>query len=484
MHFAHDSNAPSTATPAAITPYMWLVASIAALGGLLFGYDWVVIGGAAKFYEGYFQLTDEWARGWAQSCALLGCLVGALLAGWTSDRFGRKPVLLGSALIFLGSSVGIALTDSFTSFWLWRILGGVGIGLASGISPLYIAEIAPTRIRGMLVALNQFTIVIGVLAAQIVNWQIAEVVPKGQEVAAFQVSWNVQHGWRWMFAACAVPSLLFVIGAVLVPESPRWLAARGRRDQARGILGRIGGEPYAASAMAEMAEVPQGGDRGVRWADLLDRRVLGVLALGCFLAVFQQWCGINVIFNYAGDIFAEAGYDLNDVLTNIVATGIVNLVFTVVAMVTIDRLGRRWLLLVGSSALAVMYVGLGACYALKAGGTAVPPMLFLGFVLAAIGAYAMSLAPVTWVVISEIFPSRIRGTAMSLAVAMLWIACFILTITFPVLNRVLGAAGTFWTYAGICALGLVVVAWKIPETKGRSLEEIDRAMGGDDAGNA
>lgn len=477
MHVAHDPASASTAIAARTTPYVWLISLIAACGGLLFGYDWVVIGGAAKFYEAYFHLTDPWHIGWAQGCALLGCLLGALGSGWMCDRHGRKPVLIVAALVFVVSSIGIALTASFTAFWLWRILGGVGIGLASNVSPLYIAEIAPARMRGMLVSLNQLTIVIGILAAQIVNWRIAEAVPAGITPEALAATWNATHGWRWMFAACTVPSLVFLAGALAVPESPRWLAQAGRLDAAQAVLARVGGADYARDAMVSIrATVAPTG--GVGLAALFDRRVALALFLGCFLAAFQQWCGINVIFNYAGEIFAQAGYDLNDTLTNIIATGTVNLVFTFVAIALVDRMGRRGLLLIGALLLAGIYTGLGACYAAKAGGAAIPPGVFLGLVLAAIGAYAMSLAPVVWVVISEIFPNRIRGTAMSVAVAVLWIACFLLTVTFPVLNQSLGAAGTFWCYAGICAVGFLVILARLPETKGRSLEEIERMLGG------
>jgi sugar porter (SP) family MFS transporter len=476
MHTALDP-AASTAQ-AQLTPYVWLISVVAACGGLLFGYDWVVIGGAAKFYEAHFHLTDSWSIGWAQGCALLGCLVGALASGTLSDRYGRKPLLLLAAVVFVVSSIGIALVDSFTAFWLWRVFGGVGIGLASNISPLYIAEIAPARVRGMLVSLNQLTIVVGVFAAQIVNWRIAEIVPTGITTESLAETWNATTGWRWMFAACTVPSLVFLVGAMLVPESPRWLLGAGRDSEARAVLAKVGGSAYAEAALADIRASLGTQARGPSLAALLDRRLLGVLLLGCGLAAFQQWCGINVIFNYAGEIFAQAGYDLNDVMTNIVATGAVNLLFTFVAIATVDRLGRRKLLLIGAAALTVIYLALAGCYAAKAAGAAIPPIAFLLLVLAAIGAYAMSLAPVVWVVISEIFPTRVRGAAMSVAVSVLWIACFLLTVTFPALNERLGPSGTFATYAGICLVGLVLVALRLPETKGRSLEDIERELTG------
>jgi MFS transporter, SP family, xylose:H+ symportor len=492
---------PANAAPAGQAQYnaryLWGISLVAALGGLLFGYDWVVIGGAAKFYEAFFHLKDTAltvARdagtlekftanaisptGWAQSCALLGCLAGALASGALSDRFGRKPILLVSAANFVLSSAGIAFANSFPAFVGWRILGGVSIGLASNISPLYISEIAPAARRGLLVAINQLTIVLGVLAAQFVNWRIAQPVPDGISAEAFAATWNVTQGWRWMFAACAAPSALFLAAACFIPESPRWLVKAGLPERARGVLSRIGGEPYAGQALAGIAATLGREDRRVRFGELRERRVLPVLGLGIFLAVFQQWCGINVIFNYAGEIFKQAGYNLNDTLTNIVMTGLVNLGFTLVALFTVDRLGRKPLMLFGAAALTVIYTAIGYCYHLKGAGGAVPNALFLALVLAAIGAYAMSLAPVTWVIISEIFPNRIRGTAMSLAVGFLWIACFLLTYTFPIFNAVLGPAATFGIYAVICGLGLGFISLRLPETKGKTLEKIEGELVG------
>ncbi len=488
-----DSGLPSGGSAA----YLWCISLVAALGGLLFGYDWVVIGGAAKFYEAFFHLKDTALAveasagfftklganlisptGWAQSCALLGCLAGALVSGALSDRFGRKPILILAAANFVASSLGIAFAQSFTGFVAWRILGGVSIGLASNISPLYISEIAPAAQRGLLVAINQLTIVLGVLAAQFVNWRIAQPVPEGITPEAFAATWNVTHGWRWMFAACAAPSILFLLSSLFIPESPRWLAKAGQNDRALKVLSRVGGLAHAQEALARISATMEHESKRVRFGDLVERRVLAVLGLGIFLAVFQQWCGINVIFNYAGEIFQQAGYNLNDTLTNIVMTGLVNLVFTLVALFTVDRLGRKPLMLFGAAGLTLIYTAIGYCYHAKGGGAAVPNALFLGLVLGAIGAYAMSLAPVTWVIISEIFPNRIRGTAMSIAVGFLWIACFLLTYTFPIFNAVLGAAVTFWIYAGICLCGFVVVWQKLPETKGKTLEKIEQELAG------
>jgi sugar porter (SP) family MFS transporter len=451
--------------------YIWTISFVAALGGLLFGYDWVVIGGAKPFYEKFFYLTDPARQGWAMSCALLGCLIGALLSGGLSDKAGRRRLLLLSAFLFAVSSIGTACATHFHVFVFWRIVGGVAIGLASNLSPMYIAEIAPARARGKLVAINQLTIVVGILLAQVVNWLIADKVPPKATAQEILQSWNGQTGWRWMFGVTAAPSLLFFIGMWLVPESPRWLAKNGKPARAGEILAKIGGENYAAQALEEINASVANEIQQVKFHDLLERAMRKVLLLGIVLAVFQQWCGINVIFNYAQEIFSAAGYDISDTLKNIAWTGSVNLAFTFVALGLVDKRGRRPLMLLGSIGLAAIYTVMGFCYQNQVKGW---PMLLL--VLAAIACYSMSLAPVVWVVISEIFPNRIRGAAMSVCVASLWIACFLLTDTFPILNHKLGPAKTFWIYAGICVAGFVFIKMFLPETKGKTLEQIEKEL--------
>ncbi|MGH9406561.1 MAG: sugar porter family MFS transporter [Terriglobia bacterium] len=461
------AEATETLQPGA-TAYVWAISSVAALGGLLFGYDWVVIGGAAPFYEKYFHLISASLQGWAMSCALVGCLIGALISGTLSDRFGRKPLLTLSALLFAVSSVGVGLAHVFGSFVAWRITGGMAIGMASNLSPMYIAEVAPAPLRGKLVSVNQVAIVVGIVLAQAVNWLIAMPIAPGATAQEILHSWNGQIGWRWMFGVTAAPALLFFVGMLFVPESPRWLAKKHLSGRARRILEKIGGETYSAIALAEIDSSSADGRGGASLRDLLQPQMIAPLLLGVGLAVFQQWCGINVIFNYAAAVFSAAGYRVSDILFNIVITGAANLVFTFVAMALVDKAGRRTLMLFGSAGLCVIYLLLGAGYRTGSHGF---PMLVL--IVAAISCYAMSLAPVTWVVIAEIFPNRIRGTAMSLAVTSLWAASFVLTYTFPLLNRGLGAASTFWIYAGICAAGFVFVRSRLPETKGRTLEEIE-----------
>lgn len=453
--------------------YVLIISAVVALGGLLFGYDFVVIGGAKPFFERYFQLADAALSGWANSCALIGCLVGVLVAGALSDRFGRKRLLISAALLFAVTSIGNALAPTFTLFIAWRMMGGVAIGLASNLSPLYIAEVAPARWRGRLVAINQLTIVLGILLAQFVNWYLVRDLPHGASNEWIAASWFGQSGWRWMFGLTAVPSLFFLIGMFFVPESPRWLVTKGRLDEAGIILGRVGGADYARAAVADINATLVSTREKVSLRELFDPKLRRVLALGIGLAVFQQWCGINVIFNYAEDIFRAAGYDISTVLKNIAWTGSVNLAFTLVALGVVDRIGRRPLMLFGMAGLAIIYIGLGLCYYTGVQGW---PTLVL--VLAAIGCYAMSLAPVIWIVISEIFPNRVRGAAMAVAVFALWAGCFTLTYSFPLLNRQLGSYGTFWLYAAICLAGFVFVKRNLPETKERTLEELEKELMG------
>ncbi len=344
--------------------------------------------------------------------------------------------------------------------------------MASNLSPVYIAEISPAHLRGRLVTLNQLTIVIGILAAQIANWLIARPVPEGAGAELIRSSWNGTLGWRWMFTAVAVPALAFFAGALFIPESPRWLVKNGRPDRARRVLARIGGAAYGESETAAVQATISAAETGrVRFGDLLEPRMRNILFIGVVLAVLQQWSGINVIFNYAEEIFRAAGYGVSSILFNIVITGAVNLVFTLVAIRTVDRFGRRALMLVGCAGIALFHALIGLGYLFHLRGPAV-----VVCILAAIASYAVSLAPITWVLISEIFPNRIRGAAVSVATSALWTACFILTYTFPLLNGALGPALTFGLYSAICLAGFVFIKLRVPETKGKSLETIEREL--------
>jgi SP family xylose:H+ symportor-like MFS transporter len=471
------STQAGSSTPPAIAThvhsgYVWAISTAAALGGLLFGYDWVVIGGAKPFYETYFRLNSQELIGWANSCALIGCLMGSIVSGVVSDRFGRKKLLIVSALLFAVSSVLTGWAWSFSSFITWRILGGVAIGIASNVSPTYIAEVSPAMWRGRLVSLNQLTIVIGILGAQIVNWLIAQQVPAGANAEQIRTSWNGQFGWRWMFTAVAVPSLIFLFSSLLVPESPRWLVKNRKREQARATLVKIGDQRYADNALTDIGTaLAAESERSFRRNELLSSPVLRILGIGVFLAVLQQWSGINVIFNYAEEVYRNAGYGISDVMFNIVVTGAINLVFTLVALGFVDRFGRRPLMLFGCAGIGISHLLIGLAYRARVSGV---PLLM--FTLAAIGCYAMSLAPVTWVLISEIFPNRIRGAAVSIAVSALWIASFILTFTFPVILQAIGSAATFCLYAAICFIGFIFIWRRVPETKGRTLEQIEQQL--------
>ncbi len=445
---------------------------VSAMGGLLFGYDWVVIGGAKPFYERFFDITNSpYLQGWAMSSALIGCLVGAMASGYLTDRFGRKKPLIAAAALFTIAALGTGAANQFTFFIIFRLIGGLGIGLASAVSPMYIAEISPAQMRGRLVSVNQLTIVIGILAAQIINYLIAEKVPEGVTDLTILQSWNGQTGWRWMFWAGTVPALMFFIFSFFIPESPRFLAKSGKWRSAAAILKRIGGTQYAVQEQKDIAETLHGTSSKIDWKALSSKKVRPVLILGVVLAVFQQWCGINVIFNYAEEVFSSAGYSVGDMLFNIVITGTVNLVFTFLAMRMVDSWGRRKLMLLGSIGLAVIYFMLGSSYYFELKGLAI-----LVLVMVAIATYAMTLAPITWVVLSEIFPNSIRGTAMAISTTALWIACFVLTYTFPILNKLLNASGTFWLYGFICFFGFLFILKKLPETKGKSLEEIENKL--------
>ena len=451
--------------------FLWRVCLTAACGGFLFGYDWVVIGGAKPFYEAYFNISTPSVSGWVVSSALAGCVAGAALAGKMSDRYGRRTPLLLAACLFIVSAAFTAAASTLWLFIVFRIVGGIGIGLASALSPIYIAEISPQDRRGTMVAVNQLTIVLGVLAAQIVNLMIAEPSVSGISAQQIVESWNGQRGWRYMFAAELVPAVLFLVMMLYAPESPRWLVKHGDREKALAVLKRVGSLTFAERTLAEIRATFAGGDQAVPISELRRPVYRPVLVIGITLAVFQQWCGINVIFNYAQEVFASAGFDIDSTLRSIVATGTVNLLFTLLALPLVEKLGRRRLMLIGSCGLAVVYALIALAYS---NGTLGVPVLVL--VLCAIAIYAATLAPVTWVLLSEIFPNKIRSTAMAVGAVFLWIASFVLTYTFPLLNAFAGAAGSFLLYGGICVAGFVFILSHVPETRGQSLEDLERML--------
>jgi MFS transporter, SP family, xylose:H+ symportor len=472
-------SAPSAASPAEPDApqlhlgYLLWIASVAALGGFLFGYDWVVIGGAKPFYEAYFHLTTDTLIGWANSCALVGCLAGSLLSGMIGDRLGRKRSLLLAGALFAVSSVLTGWAHSFTAFITWRIVGGLAIGLASNISPMYIAEISPAQWRGRLVSLNQLAIVCGILGAQVFDWQIGTRGAHLFSGSLSAIAWNTQFGWRWMFTAVAVPAVLLFVLASVIPESPRWLIARHRTTEAQTVLARMGGREYADTMVHNMEEhLQQDRVRETGWRELASPGVRRLVLIGIGLAVLQQWSGINILFNYAEDVYRSAGYGVNDILFNIVITGAINLVFTLLAMLFVDRIGRRFLMLLGCASVGVVHIALAIVYHMHLRGL---PILLL--TLCAIGCYAMTLAPVTWVLITEIFPNRIRARGVSLAVSALWASSFLLTFSFPALTGAFGQSGAFVLYGATCLIGWICVRSLVPETKGRSLEQIEDQIG-------
>jgi sugar porter (SP) family MFS transporter len=450
--------------------YVLGISLVSALGGLLFGYDLVVIGGAKEFYELVYGLTSPAIKGWAVSSCIVGCIIGAMGVGKPADVFGRKRILSISAVLFFVSAIGSGYAPTFVQFVIYRLIGGIGMGVASTLSPMYIAEVSPAPIRGRFVSLNQLTIVIGILLAQLINYIILQShpIPEGVGGTALLETWNGQVGWRLMFAAEGLPAFLFFVFLFFVPCSPRWLCRVERDREAKEVLEKIGGAEYAAKCLVSIEDTLKDSHHQKEFAELVKPKMLKILAIGIFIAVFSQWCGINVIFNYAHDIFKAAGYGVSGVLFNLVIVGFTNFIFTFVAMATVDIWGRKVLILGGAVALAISFTLVGICFHIQSQGIHV-----LILVLLAIASFASSIGPITWVLVSELFPNRIRGLATSIAVLTLWMANFVLAYTFPSLNAYLGAAKTFWIYAVVCIVGMVFIKIFVPETKGKTLEQIE-----------
>jgi MFS transporter, SP family, xylose:H+ symportor len=443
--------------------YVFLVCIVAALGGLLFGYDTGVINGAIGPLKAHFELDDVWA-GWATGCALLGCALGAAGAGALSDRFGRKKVLILSAVMFLISAIGTAVPANITLFVIFRIIGGIGVGAASMSSPMYIAEISPARMRGRLVSVNQFAIVTGFLVVYFVNYFIAL---QGDDL------WNQQSGWRWMFGSETVPAVLLLVLLLFVPESPRWLTKQKREAEALGILTRVNGTSYARTELAEIKDALAHESGSLKQLFQPGMRI--ILVIGIALAVLQQVTGINVFLYFGTEIFKKMGSGTSAALLQTVIVGVVNLTFTVVAIWTVDRLGRKPLMMIGSAGMGISLLAMGLAAYTQTGG-----LWMLLFILGYIACFALSVGPVTWVILSEVFPTRIRGRAMAIATVCLWIANYIISQTFPMMDENPWLVATFhrgfpfWLYGAFCAVLLVVVWRFVPETKGKTLEEIER----------
>ena len=443
--------------------YVMMVCLVAALGGLLFGYDTGVINGAIGPLKAHFAL-DATQEGWAMGCALLGCAIGAGAAGVLSDRFGRKKVLILSAVLFLISAVGTAVPKSITAFIIYRILGGLGVGAASISSPMYIAEISPARIRGRMVSVNQFAIVTGFLVVYFANYFIA---------LQGDVAWNEQSGWRWMFGSESLPALLLLVLLFFVPESPRWLAKQNRDAEALEILTRVDGAEYAKGELREIRDAIAHESGSLK--QLLEPGMKIVLVIGVVLAVLQQITGINVFLYFGTEIFKKMGSQTNAALLQTIVVGAVNLSFTVIAIWTVDRLGRKPLMMIGSAGMGMSLLAMGVAAYVQSTG-----LWILLFILGYIACFALSVGPVTWVILSEIFPTRIRGRAMAVSTVCLWVANYLISQTFPMMNESawfvekFHHAFPFWLYGVFCVVLLVFVCRFVPETKGKTLEEIER----------
>ena len=431
--------------------YILRISFISALGGYLFGFDFAVIAGALPFLQKQFMLSPYW-EGFATGSLALGAIIGCLIAERVSDKYGRRPGLMLAALIFALSSLFMAFSPTRDIFIAARFFAGIGVGMASMLSPMYIAEISPAHVRGRMVAVNQLTIVLGILITNLVNYTLRN---------------TGEDAWRWMFGLGIIPSGLFLAGAYFLPESPRWLLSSGRKTQAVSVLQKIGDTSFVNASVADIVESLKDITK-VNYRSLFQKTFLPVLILGIGLAVFQQLCGINTVFNYAPKIFESIGASQDDQLLQTVFIGGVNLVFTILAMLLVDKVGRKPLMLIGAAGLAILYIivvqMLGASSAHVS-----------WFLLAAIGVYAMSLAPVTWVLISEIFPTKIRAAGMSVAIIGLWAAYFVLVFTFPILFEWL-KDDTFYIYSVVCVLGFFFVLFKVKETKGKTLEELEQNL--------
>ena len=438
--------------------YVILISVVAALGGLLFGFDTAVISGTINFIQPYFGLSEA-GLGWTVSSLLFGCIAGVFLAGKAGDRFGRKKMLMVAAMLFFVSAAGSASAQTLAFFIVARLLGGLAVGIASILSPMYIAELAPAKYRGSLVSLNQLAIVIGILVAFFSNYLL---VGTGQ------------NNWRWMLLVMAAPAILLFFSLFLVPESPRWLVARHQNDEALKVLLKTSGELSAPTELKEIQQTLQSQEES-SYSELFSPKIRPLLFIGIILAVFQQITGINTIMYYAPKIFASVGQSSDLALLQTIAIGGTNLIFTLVAMTLIDRFGRKRLILFGSAGMTLMLAGLSVLFFLKQ----TSGIMVLVFILGYISFFAASLGPAVWVVTAELFPNRLRSKGMSIAIVSLWIACAIVTISFPIMLEKLSGGITFLIFALICLANLIYVSRYVPETKGKTLEALEKELSGE-----
>jgi MFS transporter, SP family, arabinose:H+ symporter len=439
--------------------FVLFATGVTAIGGFLFGYDTAVINGANSYLKAHLHLNAA-QEGIAGASAILGCIPGAMFAGFLSDRFGRKRMLFLCAVLYAVSGLLSAIPRTFDQFLMARFISGLGIGASSIICPVYIAEISPGKWRGRLGTLFQLGIVTGIFVTLFVNKLIQSL---GDE------SWNTALGWRWMLGMEVVPALVFIGLLLAVPESPRWLAQKGREDQARDILVQVGGPAHAQQELGAIREA-MGFEEG-RFAELFTGPFFKPLALAVALMAFSQFCGINAIMYYSTKIFASAGAGQTSAFTSSVWVGLINFVFTFVAIGLVDKLGRRPLLLVGTAVQTIALGLVGWMFRTQHNGLGL-----LICVILFIAAFSMAMGPIGWLFCSEIFPNKIRGRAMSVAAFTVWVSCYVVAQTFPMLNDspAIGPALTFWFYAGVSLVSFIFVLALVPETKGRSLEDIEQ----------
>jgi MFS transporter, SP family, arabinose:H+ symporter len=449
--------------------YLLFIALSAAFGGFLFGYDTAIISGTIGFVKGQFALNTS-MEGWFVSSALVGCIVGVVFAGELSDRFGRKKALIASGLLFAVSALGCALSGSHTQLIIYRMLGGIGVGIASMISPLYISEVSPARIRGRMVALYQFAITIGILTAYFTN---AKLLSMSETITSLDTSgiWYkvfVSEVWRGMFGSETIPAILFFTIMFFVPASPRWLASKNRNDEAGRVLAKINTEDIARNELESIKKAIAGESDG-SWSVLLHKGIRVAVLAGIGLAVLSQFTGINAIIYYGPRIMEDAGIKLSDALGGQVIIGMVNVVATIFAIMKIDQYGRKKLMMGGVTGMFISLIIVGILFLLgKTQGT-----LLLIFIICFTTSFAIGYGPVIWVLLAEIYPTKIRGRAMSVATLMVWLGAAIIGQIVPLMLKTLSPAGTFFVFA-LCCIPVPFILKRIPETKGLSLEEIEK----------
>jgi MFS transporter, SP family, arabinose:H+ symporter len=448
--------------------YLYGICLISTLGGFLFGYDTAVISGTLTFVRTQFQMNSL-LEGWFVGSALLGCIVGVAFAGILADQFGRKPTLFLSAVLLLVSAIGCMLAGDLTVLILFRLVGGLGVGMASMLSPLFIAEVSWPGIRGRMVSLYQFAITLGILAAYFANAQILSLGESVQFEQGGLWQWVISaEVWRGMFGAEALPGILFLLLLFFVPESPRWLMVRRRKEEAREVLGRIMSEEAAEKEIGEITQVLA--QESTSWRELLAPGIRGAVVIGMSLAILSQFSGINAIIYYGPRILESAGFGVGKSLGGQVIIGVVNVLFTLIAIGMIDRLGRKILLIAGCFGMMVSHLAIGMVFYT---GQSDGPLLMV-FILLFIAFFAFSFGPVIWTLLSEIYPTAVRGRAMSIATLTLWVGTFIIGQTVPWMLDVLQPHGTFWLFS-VMLVPAIWITWKfVPETKGLMLEEIER----------